>query len=206
MAIITQITVQAKDKNRCNLYLDGKFFCGLNIETVVKNKLKVGVSVTEAEIATIQYDSEKLKALEKATNYLSKALKTERQMKDYLFGKGYGDAIVFFVIDKLKEYGYIDDLAYAESFVKTYKEKKGERLIRYELRQKGVDDGVISDALGLLEQQENPAIALAEKFFEGKEVNRELVQKLYRRLLSKGFSYEQIKQAIDRVYQGDDYD
>lgn len=206
MAIITQISVQAKDKNRCNLYLDGKFFCGLSIETVVKNKLKVGVSVTEAELDAIQYDSEKLHALEKATNYLSKALKTERQMKDYLFGKGYGNAVVFFVIDRLKEYGYIDDLSYAQSFIRTYMDKKGVKLLSYELKLKGVDGDVISTALEMLSQEENPAIAIAEKFCFNKEVNKDLISKLYRKLVSKGFTYDQVKQAIDCVYQGDDYD
>ncbi len=206
MAIITQIAVQAKDKNRCNLYLDSKFFCGLNIETVIKYKLKVGVSVTETELDAIQYDSEKLQALAKATNYLSKALKTERQMKDYLLGKGYGNAVVFFVIDKLKEYGYIDDLLYAQSYVRTYKDKKGVKLIAYELKLKGVDGDIISTALSEFEKSENPAIAIAQKFCVGKEVTKELVQKLYRKLLSKGFTYDQVKQAIDQVYQGDEYD
>ena len=206
MAIITQIAVQAKDKNRCNLYLDGKFFCGLNIETVIKYKLKVGVSVTETELDAIQYDSEKLQALAKATNYLSKALKTERQMKDYLLGKGYGNAVVFFVIDKLKEYGYIDDLLYAQSYLRTYKDKKGVKLIAYELKLKGVDGDIISTALSEFEESENPAIAIAQKFCVGKEVTKELVQKLYRKLLSKGFTYDQVKQAIDQVYQGDEYD
>ena len=43
---ITQITPQIKDKRRCNIYLDGKFCCGLTLEATVKNRLKVGQIIT----------------------------------------------------------------------------------------------------------------------------------------------------------------
>ena len=48
MAEITGITPQIKDKERCNIEVDGRFFCGMKLETVVKHRLKVGVAVSEA--------------------------------------------------------------------------------------------------------------------------------------------------------------
>ena len=47
MKTVTKIKIQNSDKNRVNLYLDGKFFCGLELETVVKNGIKVGTIITE---------------------------------------------------------------------------------------------------------------------------------------------------------------
>jgi hypothetical protein len=44
---ITEISPQLKDKTRCNVYVDGRFCCGLTLETVIKNRLKVGQMVTE---------------------------------------------------------------------------------------------------------------------------------------------------------------
>ena len=58
MPEITSITPQIKDKRRCNIFIDGKFYCGMLLETTVKHRLKVGRSVTEEELSTIQLDSE----------------------------------------------------------------------------------------------------------------------------------------------------
>ena len=36
MAEITGITPQIKDKERCNIEVDGRFFCGMKLETSSK--------------------------------------------------------------------------------------------------------------------------------------------------------------------------
>jgi len=46
MAEITAITPQKKDKTRCNIEVDGRFYCGMKLETVMQNRLKAGMSVT----------------------------------------------------------------------------------------------------------------------------------------------------------------
>ena len=42
MSDITAITPQVKDKERCNIYVDGKFYCGLKLETALRYRLKAG--------------------------------------------------------------------------------------------------------------------------------------------------------------------
>ena len=76
---ITAITPQVKDKTRCNIYVDGRFCCGLTLEATVKNRLKVGQSITEERLAEIQLDSEKNAAFDKALTHLSATMKTEKQ-------------------------------------------------------------------------------------------------------------------------------
>ena len=83
MPKITEITLQTKNKNRCNLFLDGEFFVSLSIETVVKNRLKKGQEVDRIELADIILENEKAEALTKAISYVSKALKTKKG----LFGR-----------------------------------------------------------------------------------------------------------------------
>ena len=88
MSEITSITPQVKDKTRCNIYLDGRFYCGLKFETVVKNRLKVGQTVTEKLMGEIQLESEKSEALEKSFTFITATAKTEKQIRDYLYKKG----------------------------------------------------------------------------------------------------------------------
>ena len=47
MSEITAITPQAKDKTRCNVFVDGRFYCGLTLETAMKLRLKAGQTVSE---------------------------------------------------------------------------------------------------------------------------------------------------------------
>ena len=46
MAEITGISPQKKDKTRCNIEVDGRFYCGMKLETAIKNRLKVGSVVS----------------------------------------------------------------------------------------------------------------------------------------------------------------
>lgn len=195
---ITSITAQAKDKTRCNVYVDGRFCCGLTVETVVKNRLKVGQSVSPEQLAEMQLESEKNTALDKALTHLSATRKTEKQIREFLQKKGYLPAVIDYVIEKLRGYGFLNDGEYAEAYVEQAAKRKGGRLIRMELRSKGVTDAEIDGALGGLDEQTElqTAIALLQKYMRGKTADVQTLQKAYRHLMSKGFSYDVAKEAL----------
>ena len=134
MAVITEITAQKKKKDRCNIFVDGAFFCGLQAETVMKYRLKAGTAVAAEELEAMQMESERLQAFDCALNFLSNAMKTKRQIADHLEKKGYLGGVIEACLEKLEYYGYLDDGAYAKAYVTAYGEKKGERLMRCELR------------------------------------------------------------------------
>lgn len=196
---ITAITPQVKDKTRCNIYVDGRFCCGLTLETVVKNRLKVGQIVTQEQLEEMQLESEKHTALDKALHFLSATRKTEREIRTYLTKKGYLPAVIEYVIEKLREYGFINDGEYAEAYTESAAKRKGGRLIRMELKNKGLSDEAIDGALSELdsEQELETAKRILEKYMRGKTADKETLQKAYRYLMSKGFDYEVAKAAID---------
>ena len=196
---ITAITPQVKDKTRCNIYIDGRFCCGLTLETVVKNRLKVGKIVSEQALAEMQLESEKNTALNKALGFLSATRKTEREVRSYLTKKGYLPEAANFVVEKLREYGFINDEEYAEAYTESAAKRKGGRRIRMELKGKGLSDEAIEGALTGLdpEQELETAKAILAKYMRGKSVDRESLQKAYRYLLGKGFDYETAKAAVD---------
>ena len=79
---ITAITPQVKDKTRCNIETDGRFYCGMKLETVVSNRLKVGMHVSGEELSRMQLESEKLTALDKALFHITATMKTEQEVRD----------------------------------------------------------------------------------------------------------------------------
>ena len=50
MAEITSIEPQVKDKNRCNIYVDGVFYCGIKLEVAVKYRLKAGMNIEKSKL------------------------------------------------------------------------------------------------------------------------------------------------------------
>lgn len=198
MSEITAITPQVKDKTRCNIYVDGRFYCGLTLETVVKNRLKVGKTVTGEELEAMQLESEKNTAFDKALHFLSATRKTEKEIRAHLAKKGYLPAVIDHAVEKLREYGFIDDTEYAEAYTESAAKRKGGRLIRMELKGKGLSDEAIDSAMSGLdgEQELDTAKRILEKYMRGKTADRATLQKAYRHLMSKGFDYDTAKAAI----------
>ena len=124
MGKITSIKVCEKDKNRCNVFVDGEFSFAIPIEIAYNNNLKVGLELNEPKINELIFLSDKSKALSKGINYVSKNLKTKKQVKDYLLKKGFSIEITYFVIDKLKEYKYIDDVEYSKRYIESCYKKE----------------------------------------------------------------------------------
>ncbi|MBQ8296082.1 MAG: RecX family transcriptional regulator [Clostridia bacterium] len=195
---ITAITPQVKDKRRCNIYVDGRFYCGLTLEATVKNRLKVGQIVEPSKLAEIQLESEENTAFDKALTHLSATWKTEKQVREFLSGKGYLSVVIDHVIEKLRSYKFLDDGVYAENYVESAAKRKGGRLIRMELRGKGVSDEEIDAALENLDEEKEVATATAilQKYMRGKIADQPTLQKAFRYLMGKGFDYEVAKQAL----------
>lgn len=195
---ITQIAPQIKDKRRCNVYVDGRFCCGLTLEATVKNRLKVGQIITPERLAEIQLESEKNTAFDKALTHISATQKTEKQVRTFLEGKGYLPAVVDYVVEKLRSYNFLNDGEYAEAYAESASKRKGSKLIRMELKGKGVSDAEIDAALENLpaEREEEAALQLLQKYMRGKVCDKTTLQKAYRYLLGKGYDYEVVKSVL----------
>jgi regulatory protein len=198
---MSQITGIVKSgKSKCNIFLDGGYFCTLNLETIIKAKLKVGSEISKEEIEDIQAENEKLTAFDRSLKYLSN-LKTEKQVKDYLLSKGFTGKTVKYCISKLKDYEYIDDEAYANVYIQFHSNKKGKRLIKYELKAKGVNEEIIEKLLNKLEYNTDNLLYLAEKFVKNKPRDKKTAQKLFTHLMSKGFEYDNVVKTVKQIVQ-----
>lgn len=207
MPKITDLKIQKSNKARANLYLDGEFAFGVEMLTVMKLGLKIGQEVTEEKLREAIFDSEKSVAFEKAMDYLGRGMKTSRQMRDYLSKKGYTQQVTEYVVKKLQEYKYLDDVAYAKIYVEQNSKTKGSRRLLQELQNKGIsrekaeefsqlDSDVAFDA----------ARALAVKYLKNKPDDVKTAQKLQRYLLGRGYGYETVNSVLRSCRSGDLYE
>ena len=196
MSEITGILPQKKDATRYNIYLNGSFYCGMKLEVVIKNRLKVGQDVELSYLDALQLESEKATALDKAMTHLSSSMKTRRQVSDFLRKKGYVDAVVEYVLEKLEGYGFVDDEEYARQYAGSASKTKGRRLIALELQKKGVPADEAQAAVENIQGEEDAALKILQKYMRGRTADRETLYKAFRYLLGKGFEYDTAKSAL----------
>ena len=205
MKKITDLKPQIKKPTRYNVYLDNVFYCGLELETIMKHRLKIGMDVDEDFLENIQLENERLKALDKALSFISLSKKTKKQVEDYLYGKGYAKKTVDEVISSMGGYGFIDDGDYASDYAKSLSSKKGKKLIAMELRKKGVSDKDMKDALENIGDQTDAAKEIAQKYLRNKTCDRQNVMKCYKYLLSKGFDYDVARSATENLFGDEEF-
>ena len=197
MPTITDMQIQKRNKTRANIYLDGEFAFALEMLTVMKLGLKIGKDIDVETVKMAVFDSEVSVAFGKAVDYLARAMKTTKQMHDYLTKKGYATDVVDTVIQKLQGYKYLDDQAYARLYTQQSKTHKGERRIKQELLNKGISHEQVDDEVQIhKDDQLQTAIALAEKYLKNKDRDIKTMQKLQRFLLYRGFDFDTVNTII----------
>lgn len=205
MPKITDMQIQKNNKSRANVYIDGEFAFGLEMLTVMKLGLKIGREVSEEQLAQAVFDSEKSVAFERAVNYLSRCMKTCKQMREYLTGKGYTPDVVSNVVDRLKELKYLDDETYARLYVEQNSQSKGEYRLKQELTVKGISKSLIDKyCVQDGERSVNAAAQLAVKYMKGKPSDIKTLQKLQRFLISRGYGFDTVNQVIHKFKQDDE--
>ena len=204
MPEITSIEPQVKDKTRCSVFIDGRFYCGIKLEVAIKYHLKSGMHIEKEELDKIQLETEKAQAMDKALTHLSATMKTQKQMRDFLAKKGYVQAVADYVLERLNYYGYVDDEAYCRAYISGVT-GKGKRAIEAQLLKRGVDKSTVERALEDIEEDGDEVLAILKKYLRGKEINKENLYKGCRYLVGKGYSYEAAKSACERLDEGEDY-
>lgn len=180
-------------------YIDDEYVCLLEAETLVKHSIKTGTFISEQEFNIIRKESESLTCKNVAINYVSKSLKTRWQAYDHLKQKGFLQDNINAALDMLENYGYINDKYYAQTFVASKQNCKGIMYLKSQLKQKGVKDEIINEVLSNYKSSEQDILSLATKYLKNKPKDAKTKQKLYRHLLSKGFTYDDINSAMSKL-------
>lgn len=214
MAYITKITTQQKNKERYNVFMDyGKgeeYAFSVDQDVLVKFNLKKGLELDELDLTEIQFDDEIKKAYNQALTFLSYRMRSKQEIVSYLKSKEVDDQIIPDIIHKLKSFNYVNDVEFAEAYVKTQvnTSTKGPGLIKQELIEKGVTGQIIESSLELFskEAQIETALKLSTKI--QKKANKvskiQQKQKTEELLTRKGFSWDIIQIVNEEVAMDDE--
>lgn len=140
------------------------------------------------------------KAFNLALRYLNIRIRSTKELKDYLLRKNFTQEVIEAVIERLVQLKFLNDASFGESFIRNRQERKGKSklLIKYELKQKGIDESLITQ----LSQNAKEDVETARDFIirkrriYGNLDKKEFREKMMRLLQSRGFSWETIKNAL----------
>ena len=148
MPVVTQIKPQ-KNKKRVNIYLDGKFAFGLDLENFIKGGLKVGDEFTDEEVAKIVEKGEFSKTLDKLLKFVTLRPRSRKEISDWFYRRKVHKSMQGKLIDKLEKLDLLDDEEFAKWWVEqrlSFK-PRGKKLLNIELRQKGIEKDIIDNVL-----------------------------------------------------------
>jgi regulatory protein len=202
MVKITALKVQARNKNRVNVYLDDAFAFGLaKIEAA---RLRVGQTLSEADVERLKQADVAESAYEMALKFISYRSRSEAEVRQNLKKKDVAEDVIDGALARLRRAGLVDDDGFARYWVENRSafRPKGKRALKVELKQKGVPPKAIEEALAgtddvAVARQLAAARAPRLKGLPERDFRRKLSEYLARR----GIDYETISEAVDRAWR-----
>lgn len=203
MGKITALKAQLRNPNRVNVYLDDQFAFGL--ARIVAAWLKVGMVLSDDKIAKLQAQDVGETAYQQALHFISYRPRSEMEVRKKLIEKGTEEEVVDTVLSRLRAAQLVGDENFARVWVEnrvTFR-PRSHRMLRYELKQKGVEEETIQ--LALTEAENDPELA----YQAGLKYARRLAGldwELFRKRLGgflgrRGFSYGTIAPVLRRIWE-----
>jgi len=202
--IISAVEPQKKKKDRYNIYSGGEYICSLSAESIVTYGIKEGIQIEEEDLQeAINADNTRY-AFDSAVKMLSFKMRTEDEIRKNLKEKKIDDVSIDTAIGKLKDYGYVDDKAYAKEFVESYvaSGRFGKKVVEYKLREKGIRDAIADEAMQIYTEEDE--LSIAQKQYEQMQGKYECEEKfskrskIYAALMRRGFSFDIINSVLSK--------
>ncbi len=220
MPKITSVEPQKKNPKRFNIFLDGEFAFGADEDLVVDHRLVIGKTFTTSDVEHLLFESEVGKLMERMYRLFNLRQRSEQEVRRYLKNLSFKRKIidqeeismsaVELLINKLKQKGLLNDEQFALAWVESRRKKKGLRVLKQELFQKGIDREIIEEVIseqrahaesgeGYSEEQVAEQL-LERKMRVWKNLSKlEFRKKAYEFLLRRGFEYEIVKSVVEKI-------
>jgi regulatory protein len=198
-------------RGRYRVEIEGEPALTLTAETLAASGLQVGGPISADQLRNLAAEDARRQALDAALRLLGHRPRAEQELRERLTRRGFPAEVVAATLARLRDYGYVDDAAFARAWVesRTGAAARGRRLLLHELRAKGVDPEIAARTLAEVPDELEVARALAEKKartlrgLDAPTFRRRLGTYLHRR----GFTTEVITSVVRQLVRregGDD--
>jgi regulatory protein len=194
---ITKIVHQQKQQNRYSIFVDDAYAFSLSESALLESGLVKGQELGREQVSEYKQLSADDKLYNRALRYVAMRPRSVWEVEFYLKRKDSPAPLIEQITNKLKKFGYLDDLKFAEAFVRDRRllRSSSVRKIILELRKKHVPSDVIERVTKEDETDEGAMLreVVAKKRRQTKYQDD---LKLMQYLARQGFSYSDIKTAL----------
>ncbi len=201
MPRITKISRQKR--NRVNIFLDGEFAFGLDLESYIRLGLKVGQDLSSQQTVKLKGKSEFQKIFEKLLNFAVLRPRSYKEIESWLRGKKVSKFLWEKSVKKLEKMGMLNDKHFAEWWIEQRREfrPRSKKVLYGELFKKGIDRNIINE---VIEKSGIDEVSQAVKDLDKRRYKwsaykdnfvRKQKQKEY--LVRKGYSWEAATKAVE---------
>lgn len=195
---ITGIKQQVKRADRYSIYIDEKYVCSFSENELLNLGLRIGQELTPAELETLKDDATRDKAYYRSLDLVSRRMRSEWEIRDYLKRKDYSPDIIDMTLERLRERGYVDDRTFAKRWIENRRLLKptSKRRLQQELKQKRIAGDVIDEIFQEDEVDERDALRELVARKAGRYPDR---LKFMQFLARQGYDYDDIKAVLDEA-------
>src|SRR6266496_3105230 len=199
---ITAIEPQVRGGGkRANVFVDGRYAFSLTIE--LAGSLRVGSSVDASTTARMLNEDQRARVYDAALRFLGARPRSEREIRTRLAKHQFAPEMVDGAIERLRRIGLVDDAAFAEYWVEQRQthRPRGGRLLKQELRSKGVDLDTAAAAIPPDDDADDAYRAAARKAHSLRALDeRTFKQRLGAFLQRRGYGYETTRGVVNRLW------
>lgn len=189
-------------KKQCKIIIDNEFAFVLYKGELHLYGIKKGEFVEEAVYDRIVEEVLTKRAKLRAMNLLKSRSYTEKRLRDKLRAGQYPSSCIEEALSYVKAYGYVDDEKYASDYLFYHGRELSRQQAFMKLRERGIAEEIIQreyrnfcDSGDAPDESELICKLLRKKHYDPVG-DKESCQKIMRFLLSKGFSYDVIRETL----------
>jgi regulatory protein len=203
---ITRVEAQKRRPRRRSVYVNGEFAFGVDAEVAERFDLREGREIDGEALERIVLAEEIRKARDYSLDLLTIRARGERELSQRLKNKGYDSNVVERVVADLRRTGLLDDYQFALTWARDRMalRPRGIRLLRQELRARGIDPEIVARVLKEMKQSVDEG-EVAARLVRRKMKSLTALPKtkvgarLFAYLARRGFDPETIRSAVRGV-------
>ena len=159
-----------------------------------------GMDLSPQLVVQLQAAGQRSESRGKAARLASGRMMSRKELTDKLSRKGIDPDTAVETADWLESLGAVDDAAYAGVIARHYAASGyGPGRVRQELQKRGVSRELWDDALSQLPDSADAIDRFLQKKLSGRTPDRATLKKLSDALLRRGFSWSDIRPALNRL-------
>jgi len=193
---VTQIEYITKTKAK--VYIDEVYRFLLTNREINQYDIFIGKNIDDIVLDEILNECILKKAKKKAMDLLTVRDRTENELRRSLKTSHFTEDIIKLAIAYVNQYNYLDNKRYVENYLTYRSEGKSLKMLKYELKEKGIPETLFMEVLEAYDHNDirNIKKILLKRYGDAPVVSTPEKQKLINYLLRRGYHYTDIMDCI----------